>query len=79
MSSRRYREFRRVEGVGHVALWSKAEGVRAEIVFCDGTVFDTTLRHPSSLDALQSLRAELVEMHTKHLALIDAAIAEVAE
>ena len=75
----RVRRFPQVDEVGHVALWSKPQGIRASLVNCDGSDFDTVLRYPSELEALQALRSELVEAHDRRIALIDAAIAEVTK
>lgn len=72
----RVRRFPQVDEVGHVALWSKPQGVRAALVNVDGAHFETLVRHPSELEALMALRSELTEAHDRRVALIDAAIAE---
>lgn len=72
------RRFPEVDGQ-RVAIHSKALGHRASIVHDDGRVYDTLNRFPSELEALQALRSDLEDMHARRIALIDAAIAEVAK
>lgn len=80
MSALRVRRFGQVsEGGAHVEVWTKPQGLRGSLVNDDGSSFETLCRYPSELEALMALRSELVEAHDKRIALIDAAIADVAK
>ena len=66
------------QGEQHIAVHTKPLGSRASIVQDDGRFWDTIHRYATPRSALGALHKELTAAHAKRIALIDAALAELA-